>query len=128
MGAVGLSTAVAGCQNSTETPTPTPTPAESVLHIRVENETDTQRDVSFQLDVTASGPDNTYLFHVADIEPGTTRRTSRELEGGSYELRVTIGGDGTTIRWSGNECSEKLVVIRFTETGTVISDRCPGNA
>lgn len=127
MGAAGLATGISGCQNSSDTPTSTPTPSESLLRIRVENETDTTREVSFQLDVTTPGPDTGYLFGLQDIQPGTTRRTERDLAAGRYELRVKFDEGETTIQWSGNECSEKLVVIRFTDRGIVVSDRCPGN-
>ena len=127
MGAAGLGTGIAGCQTETDTPTPTATPAESLLRIRVENETDTTRSVSFQLDVESPGPDTGYLFGLHDIEPGETRRSERDLAAGRYELRITFDEGETTMQWSGNECSEKLVVVRYTGRGIIFSDRCSGN-
>ena len=125
LGVAGLATGIAGCQSSTEEPTSTPTPSESLLRIRVENETDTTREVSFQLDVTTPGPDTGYLFGLRDVQPGTTRETERDLPAGRYELRIEFDSGETTIQWSGNECSEKLVTIRYTDRGIVFSDRCP---
>lgn len=127
MGAAGLATGIAGCQDEGSTPTPTPTPSESLLRIRIENETDTTRNVSFQLDVESPGPDTGYLFGLEDIEPGTTRRTERDLAAGRYQLRIKFDEGETAMQWSGNECSEKLVVVRFTDRGIIFSDRCSGN-
>lgn len=123
-GASGLATALAGCQEMSSAPTQTPTPVGSVLRIRVENGTNRVRSVSFQLDVRTAGSGTASLFRLEDIHPGATRRTERALAAGRYELRVTFDGDGTTVRWAGNECVEKLVVIRFSTDGFIISDVC----
>lgn len=125
----GFATGLAGCSETREETTTTVSPERSVLRIRVENNEDTPRDVSFQLQVTTPGPDNAYLFRITDVQPGSTRTTDpRELDAGEYELQVRLPLGSTTIRWTGVECSEKLVVIRFTESGEVVSDRCPATA
>jgi hypothetical protein len=123
----GLAVGTAGCLDATDTPTTTPAPSESTLRIRVENETDATQEVTFQLDVTSPGPDTAFVFGFRNVEPGTTRTSERELDAGRYELEVTFPLGGTTVRWTGNECAETLVVIRFTDSGVVVSDRCPGS-
>jgi hypothetical protein len=119
-----LSAGLAGCAGE-DGATPSPAPAASTLRIRVENEAETLRDVRFQLDVTTPGADTTYLFEFSGVESGATRTVERALAAGTYRLRATLPKGSTTIEWSGRECAEKLVVIRFTAAGEeVISDRC----
>ncbi|QSG16129.1 hypothetical protein [Halapricum desulfuricans] len=115
----------AGCADPGEQATSTPTPRPSRLRIRVENESDEIHDVTFRLDVRTAGADRYEFFRLTAIEPGTTREADpRDLEAGTYELAVELPLGATTIGWAGHECTEKLVVVRFTEGATEVSGRC----
>lgn len=130
VGVIGTVTvgALTGCSESGETETTSPRPQPSRLEIRVENEGEQSRDVTFRLNVQTSGADRYEFFELSSVQPGTTREADpRDLQAGSYELVIELPLGSTTIQWTGRECADKLIVITFTRDGEVISDRCPAN-
>jgi len=124
---VALTASVAGCSEPGETTTTTREPPESTtLRIRVENHDTTIHDATFRLLVTTDDADRYELFEVADLAAGEQRTLDdRELPAGEYELEIDLPLGTPTIRWTASECVEKLVVVRFTESGFEISGRCP---
>lgn len=77
--------------------------------------------------MTTDGPDSSVLFEITDVEPGATRTLDpRDPSSGSYELEIRVPLGSPVVRWTAAACAEKLVVVRFTETGIEIADRCPG--
>jgi hypothetical protein len=130
VGTGALAGALAGCSGApTDGGTTTPPPVESSsrLRIRVENEGTEVHTITFRIRVTRQdGPDQFNFFTVDDVEPGQTRTPgARPLPPGRYALTVELPLGSPTIQWTGDECSEKLVVIRFTESGIQLTDRCP---
>lgn len=122
----GLAAGLAGCSISDDPATATPTGvAPSRLRIRVVNETDSAREVSVSLTSITPEADRYEFFAVTGVEPGATRTTDpRELPAGRYELELEFDLGGATIRWTGRDCADKLVVVRYTSDGVVVSDRC----
>lgn len=124
----GLSTGLSGCQRSSDDgrTTTTPAPEPSSLTIRVVNRDDATHDVTVRLAVSTPGEDRFDFFRIEDVEPGVSRTDGpRELPAGAYELRLEVPLGSPTIRWTGRECTEKLVVVRFVENGVELADRCP---
>jgi len=121
-----LAAGLAGCSISDGPATATSTEiAPSRLRVRVVNETDTAREVSVRLTSTTPDADRYEFFEITDVEPGATRTTDpRELPAGRYELELAFALDSATLRWTGRECRDKLVVVRYTPDSVVVSDRC----
>jgi hypothetical protein len=126
----GVCGLLAGCSVSSDDPATTTTaaPEPSRLRLRVENEDTAVNGLTARLAVTTGDVDRYEFFTVSDVALGATRTTSaRDLPAGRYELRLEFDLGSSTIRWTGRECADKLVVVRFTDEGVVVSDRCPAD-